>query len=344
MRRLAIALLLAALLGGCSLGDDSSGRPPPAGRQARRRPGGREARLPRPAPPATRSGWRRAMRPPTPPAWRARSTPPPAASTARRPWCWSTRTTGSRRIAAAVLAGPPIGAPLLLSDGSDLPAVTPARPSTRLQPKGSDLSKDAQVIRIGDDVAPPGRLPHRGRAGRRPVRARRRDRPLLLGRARQALRRRGALLGRQRRVGDAGRRRGRRAPATPRCRSTTDSIPPAISRALRFPRAPDVYLLGPPSVISKSVESELRTRKLARSVTPHLRPHAGRERDRLRPLREGRLRLGHRGAGLQLRDRQRRPPARRGRRGVARHPRRLRAAAAHRRRRPAAAAAREPTC
>ena len=57
-------------------------------------------------------------------------------------------------IAAAVLAGPPIGAPLLLSDGDELPAVT-ADTLERLEPKGSDLSKDAQVIRIGEDVARP---------------------------------------------------------------------------------------------------------------------------------------------------------------------------------------------
>ena len=57
-------------------------------------------------------------------------------------------------IAAAVLAGPPIGAPLLLSEGDELPAVT-SDTLDRLAPKGSDLSKDAQVIRIGDDVARP---------------------------------------------------------------------------------------------------------------------------------------------------------------------------------------------
>jgi hypothetical protein len=57
-------------------------------------------------------------------------------------------------IAASVLAGPPIGAPLLLADGSGLPAVT-SDTLDQLKPRGSDLSKDAQVIRIGDDVARP---------------------------------------------------------------------------------------------------------------------------------------------------------------------------------------------
>jgi len=51
-------------------------------------------------------------------------------------------------IAASVFAGTTIGAPLLLSDGDDLPAVS-ADTLERLDPKGSDLTKDAQVIRIG---------------------------------------------------------------------------------------------------------------------------------------------------------------------------------------------------
>jgi hypothetical protein len=51
-------------------------------------------------------------------------------------------------IAASVLAGTTIGAPLLLSDGGDLPPVS-RDTLKRLDPEGSDLTKDAQVIRIG---------------------------------------------------------------------------------------------------------------------------------------------------------------------------------------------------
>jgi hypothetical protein len=57
-------------------------------------------------------------------------------------------------VAASVLAGNPINAPLLLSDGGNLPAVT-RDTLERLKPKGSDLSKDAQVIRIGKDTGRP---------------------------------------------------------------------------------------------------------------------------------------------------------------------------------------------
>ena len=51
-------------------------------------------------------------------------------------------------IAASVLAGSPIGAPLLLSDDDELPAVS-RDTLNRLDPKGSDLTKDSKVIRIG---------------------------------------------------------------------------------------------------------------------------------------------------------------------------------------------------
>ena len=53
-----------------------------------------------------------------------------------------------------MLVGRPIGAPILLSDGGELPAVS-QDVLDRLKPKGSDLSKDAQVIRVGSDVARP---------------------------------------------------------------------------------------------------------------------------------------------------------------------------------------------
>lgn len=55
-------------------------------------------------------------------------------------------------VTAAALSARPIGAPLLISDGDELSSTT-SDTLKRLRPKGSDLSKDAQVIRIGS--APP---------------------------------------------------------------------------------------------------------------------------------------------------------------------------------------------
>jgi hypothetical protein len=45
------------------------------------------------------------------------------------------------------------------------------------------------------------------------------------------------------------------------------SIPPAVRKALAGHERPNVYLLGPPSVISSAVERELRRGKLASSVS-----------------------------------------------------------------------------
>ena len=57
-------------------------------------------------------------------------------------------------VTAATLTAGPIGAPILLTDGGDVPAVTEDA-LERLDPKGSDLSKDAQAIRIGAEPARP---------------------------------------------------------------------------------------------------------------------------------------------------------------------------------------------
>jgi hypothetical protein len=58
-------------------------------------------------------------------------------------------------VAASVFAGTTIGAPVLLSDDDELPAVS-ADTLNRLDPKGSDLTKGADVIRIGSRPPEPG--------------------------------------------------------------------------------------------------------------------------------------------------------------------------------------------
>jgi hypothetical protein len=57
-------------------------------------------------------------------------------------------------ISGSVLAGSPISAPIMLTDGGDLPSVTKDT-LDHLKPRGSDLSKGAQVIRIGKGTARP---------------------------------------------------------------------------------------------------------------------------------------------------------------------------------------------
>jgi hypothetical protein len=58
-------------------------------------------------------------------------------------------------LAASALASAPLGAPLLYSDGSTLPAAS-ARALAAMHPTGAARAGDAQVIRIGATTAAPG--------------------------------------------------------------------------------------------------------------------------------------------------------------------------------------------
>ena len=128
--------------------------------------------------------------------------------------------------------------------------------STASQPKGSDLSKDAQVIRIGDDVARPEGFKTAVVQGDDAYeRAAAVDRFFSAARGR-AVGRRGALLGRRAPSGRCPPPRGRRAPATPRCRSSATRSRADPARAAPSHERPNVYLLGP------------RERDLARGRAP----------------------------------------------------------------------------
>jgi hypothetical protein len=262
MRRLAIALLFLGLLGGCSLGDDN-GRPPQLGVDAQDDQGAEKLGFPSSA---TRNTIRVGGADAAADAAGVASALFPATGSADRPTAvvlvdskdWQSA------IAAAVLAGPPIGAPLLLSDGDDLPAVS-SDTLDRLAPKGSDLSKDAQVIRIGQDVARPDGFRTAVVQGDDPFeRAAAIDRFVSAARGKpsadvvlySADSPEWALPAASwaARSGDA---------ALPVKR---DSIPAPVRRALAGHEGPNVYLLGPRSAISGKVESELRKGKLAGSV------------------------------------------------------------------------------
>ena len=262
MRRLAIALLFVALLGGCSLGDDE-GRAPALGVEAQDDQGAEELGFPAGA---TRNTIRVGGADAVADAAGVASALFPATSSSDRPTAvvlvdsedWQTA------IAAAVLAGPPIGAPLLLSEGDDLPAVSDDT-LQRLDPKGSDLSKDAQIIRIGQGVARPDGFKTAVVQGEDPFeRAAAIDRFVSAARGKpsadvvlySADSPEWALPAASwaARSGDA---------ALPVRRN---SIPGPVRRALAGHEGANVFLLGPPSVISDAVERELRDRKLAGSV------------------------------------------------------------------------------
>ena len=168
-------------------------------------------------------------------------------------------------VAAAVLAGPPIGAPLLLSDGDELPSVTKDT-LERLDPKGSDLSEDAQVIRIGPEVARPEGFRTAVVQGDDAFqRAAAIDRFVSAARGRPS----GDVVlypaespGWAMPAASWAARSGDAAlPVEP------DSIPAPVAKALAEHERPNVYLLGPPRVISRAVQEQLRRRKLARQVS-----------------------------------------------------------------------------
>ena len=262
MRRLAIALLFLGLLGGCSLGDDE-GRSPQLGVEAQDDQGSENLGFPADA---TRNTIRVGGADAVADAAGVASALFPATGSSDRPTAvvlvdsedWQTA------IAASVLAGPPIGAPLLLSEGDELPAVSDDT-LQRLDPKGSDLSKDAQVIRIGQDVARPGGYKTAVVQGGDPF-----ERSAAIDRFVSAARGKPSAdvvlysadspqwalpaASWAARSGDA---------ALPVKRN---AIPGPVRRALAGHEGPNVFLLGPPSVISEAVERELRDRKLAGSV------------------------------------------------------------------------------
>jgi hypothetical protein len=262
MRRLALALLLTGLLGGCSLGDNSD-QPPGLG--VSQDDSSATAKLGFPSS-ATRNTIRVGGADAAADAAGVAGALFPSTGSFDRPTAvalvdendWQTA------IAASVLAGPPIGAPLLLSDGGDLPSVSQDT-LDHLQPKGSDLSKDAQVIRVGDDVARPGgyrtavvpgadAFKRAAAIDRFFSAARGKPSPAVVLYSADSAEWAMPAASWAARSGDA---------ALPVHKG---SIPPAIRKALASHEGADVYLLGPPSVISKAVEDQLRSGKLARSV------------------------------------------------------------------------------
>jgi hypothetical protein len=263
MRRLLLALALTALLGGCSLGDDETSRPPQLGVEAEDEEAAEKLGFPSSA---TRNTIRVGGRDAVADAAGVAGALYPATGTSDRPTAvvLVDQDDWQSAIAAAVLAGPPIGAPLLLSDGNELPAVTQDT-LKRLDPRGSDLSEDAQVIRIGPDVARPEGYKTALVQGEDPY-----ERAAAIDRFFSAARGNPS--------NDVVLYSGERAewamPAASWAARSGDavlpvranSIPRPVARALADHERPNVYVLGPERIISERVADELRERRLARSV------------------------------------------------------------------------------
>lgn len=165
-------------------------------------------------------------------------------------------------VAAASLAGAPIGAPMLITNGGSVPPVTQDT-LNRLKPKGSDLSKGAQVIRIGRDTGRPTGFRSAVIEGNDPY-----ERAAAIDRFFSAVRGKPS--------GDVVIVSGEHAewavPAAAWAARAGDSVlpvkresvPGAIKKAIKEHDKPNVYVLGPEKVIGKGALKQLTP--LAKSV------------------------------------------------------------------------------
>lgn len=159
-------------------------------------------------------------------------------------------------IAAGVLAGAPLHAPILLSDGGSLPGATSGALGV-LKPKGQTLAKGAQAILVGDGVPAPGGGLKSGRLhGRDPYSI-----------AASVDNFQTAVTGKPTPdvLVTTGEQPAYAMPAATWAARSGDAvlfvkrnaIPPPTRKALAAHEKPNIYLLGPPSVVSPQVESQL---------------------------------------------------------------------------------------
>jgi hypothetical protein len=158
-------------------------------------------------------------------------------------------------IAAAALFAKPVGAPILLSDGTSLPAASSSALKA-LAPAGSKAAGGAQIIRVGD-VAQAG--------GRKTTDIRGAD-PFAMGRAIDAFLAAASGKSSDRVLVVSADKAPFAMPAAayaaksgdPVLFVTKDSVPAPTRAALEAHRQPKIYLLGPTSVIGPKVETALR--------------------------------------------------------------------------------------
>ena len=183
----------------------------------------------------------------------------PATSDATRPSAVTVvgSTDWQGGVAASALAAAPIRAPVLVAQGGELPAVT-TDSLERLAPKGAELAKGAQVIRVGDVPAPGGQLRSDLVRGTNPYEA-----AAAIDRLSSAARGQPS----EDVVVASGERPEFAMPAAAWAGNSGDSVlfaardqlPAATRNALRAHDRPRIFLLGPSSVISPKVEAELRS-------------------------------------------------------------------------------------
>jgi hypothetical protein len=255
-----LVALAAVVAGGCSLGDDDS-RPPQLGPASDSDEAAAKLGFPSTA---TRNTIRVGGDDATGDAAGVANAAFPSTTDSNRPNAvvlvdsddWQGAVTG------AVLAAKPIGAPLLLSDGDDLPSVS-ADTLERLDPRGSDLSEDAQVIRIGDEPAKPdGFRTARIEGADAYERAAAIDRFFSAARGEPS----------QNVVVVSGEQAEFAMPAAAWAARSgdavlltkRDNVPAATRKALAVRDNPNIFVLGPPAVVSNKALAQLR--KLGRTT------------------------------------------------------------------------------
>jgi hypothetical protein len=158
-------------------------------------------------------------------------------------------------IAASVLMSPPVRAPVLLSDGEDLPNATGATLGA-LDPPGAKPLRGVQVIRVGDVAKPRGARTLQIGGGNPFARAAQIDRVVARAAGRSS----------DRVVIASGERPEFAMPAAAWAAKSGDAvlyvkrdeIPRETVAALRLHQQPKIYVLGPKEVISDKVLAQLR--------------------------------------------------------------------------------------
>ena len=157
-------------------------------------------------------------------------------------------------IAAAALFAEPVGAPILFSDGTALPAGS-SDALKALAPTGSKAAGGAQLIRIGN-------VPDQSNLKTTQIKA---ANPFALGRAIDAFLTAAANRSSERVLVVSADKPAFAMPAAgyaaksgvPVLFVTRDTLPPDTKAALVAHRQPKIYLLGPTSVIGPKVQTEL---------------------------------------------------------------------------------------
>jgi hypothetical protein len=167
-------------------------------------------------------------------------------------------------VAAAALFADPIGAPVLVTEGDELPEATKSALDA-LAPTGSKEAGDAQVIRVGD-VAEPSKLKATDVTGKTPAdvaaqidavlseaRGRSSDNVVVVGSEKPEFA--APAAGWAAKSGD------------PVLFVDRDKIPTATKAAIERHQQPKIFILGPPSSVSKKVEKDLRRLGTVERVT-----------------------------------------------------------------------------